>query len=75
MKKIDELSREELSSIIYHYLPTTRTFDHPVLCASCGDGSAQCHFDYTDEYNPKMIHDATDVEVLFYVCDRCEENE
>ncbi len=36
MKKIEELSKTELLSLIYHELPDTYFKTHPVQCASCG---------------------------------------
>lgn len=39
MRKISELSREELLSLIYHELPKTYYGDHPCECASCGTSS------------------------------------
>lgn len=35
--KIDDLSRTELLSLIYHALPKTKFRDHEVFCGACAD--------------------------------------
>lgn len=36
--RIEELSRSELLSLIYHHLPHTRFKDHEIFCAACARG-------------------------------------
>jgi hypothetical protein len=63
MKKISDLNKDELLSLIYHHLPKTHFEDHPVLCASCGDRP----------HDELVNHNGQVVTLLVYVCDRCDE--
>lgn len=58
MKKIKQLTKTELLSIIYNHMPATIYDEHPVDCASCGTG-------------PDKIGK---VQLIFYICDNCENN-
>lgn len=62
MRRIEELSKEELLSVIHHALPNTVVFDHPCMCAACGDGSIN---------HPVFIGNLA-VMPYGYICDFCE---
>jgi hypothetical protein len=60
MKNLDELSKDELLTLIKHYLPNTLTEGHPCYCFVCGD------LEHDVCYN-----DGTKVEAYGYECDEC----
>ena len=64
IRKISELSKEELLSFIYNNLKNTRLDDHPFRCASCGDSP--------DEL--VTMADGMVAKVYWYCCDKCEDN-
>lgn len=63
MKKIKDLSKQELLTLIYNNLSRTVFDDHPVFCVACSK--------ITEELVP--VH-GTVVKAKPYICDRCEDS-
>lgn len=65
-KKLEELSKEELLSLIKHNLPTTLFDGHPCFCASCGTEND------VKPINVESRNGWLVVDPLCYLCDECQ---
>lgn len=65
--KIDDLSKQELLSLIYHHLPNTIYIDHPCYCAVCSKGYKE------SKAGPRTTPRGSIIEPLTIICDECEE--
>ncbi len=68
MKKIEELSKTELLSLIYHELPIHK--HHPVQCVACG--TVPYEQPQEIEYKSQNKTFKITVTMYSYVCDHCE---
>lgn len=67
-KKIDDLSKDELLTILYHLVPTTLTGEHLCDCFCCYNGV------YKDDKSAVLYPNGhiEMVDVYWYECDSCQ---